>query len=554
MNFFPLPIALQIMPRYTSERYSGPPPPYSTAISSTSVNHLTTIAREPVSLVCSSSENSSSSFEVKAHFTERGDGSFVVNESPQRIIQYSEDENGSLSFSEKVTTPPPQVISCDDEDDDIQEIHDNDEDDDDEEEEEEEVSEPIRNNASGLMVLSNVKIESGMIDPGIQEILLKKGKRTSKISNRKPTRDDLAGASSPATEEIAEQIEVMDLTTAPEFDAPSTSQIVDCDEEALIEPDPEVEADDEAKIDEEREITSTPTSVIRTVSECVSPQPSTSSAEHPEAPAVTATSCTTLSKFIPSSTSKLLGGIGRPIVSKPKKLTLKLKSAVPQQQQPVVEVKQEPELRIDDTAARCKFPCIVKVESKADMMEEQSQLVVAEEMVVEGEDKVEETPQKEEDAAAASNDMYTDPNTESSYIITYVNDTPTSVEAVHEESAATTGPEDVTQHEEPTPPEEKVQYSCPTIVYQEEVIPLSWVQRFSPQYVPFDERSSYMDLDGFSKHSNASASVQSTSNSYDRAPSTESLNIRTDEKMPAKGEISEQESNGEVDHWNQVSA
>lgn len=32
-----------------------------------------------------------------------------------------------------------------------------------------------------------------------------------------------------------------------------------------------------------------------------------------------------------------------------------------------------------------------------------------------------------------------------------------------------------------------------------------------------------------------------------RAPSTDSLNIRTDEKMPAKGEISEQESNGDVE-------
>uniref|UniRef100_A0A182TD01 Uncharacterized protein n=1 Tax=Anopheles melas TaxID=34690 RepID=A0A182TD01_9DIPT len=38
----------------------------------------------------------------------------------------------------------------------------------------------------------------------------------------------------------------------------------------------------------------------------------------------------------------------------------------------------------------------------------------------------------------------------------------------------------------------------------------------------------------------------------ERTPSTESLNIRTDEKMPAKGEISEQESNGDMDmtSWN----
>lgn len=66
----------------------------------------------------------------------------------------------------------------------------------------------------------------------------------------------------------------------------------------------------------------------------------------------------------------------------------------------------------------------------------------------------------------------------------------------------------------------------------------AWNQRFSPQYVPFDnEKNSYMDLD-----------VYKNTNSYEeRAPSTDSLNIRTDEKMPAKGEISEQESNGDVE-------
>lgn len=66
----------------------------------------------------------------------------------------------------------------------------------------------------------------------------------------------------------------------------------------------------------------------------------------------------------------------------------------------------------------------------------------------------------------------------------------------------------------------------------------AWNQRFSPQYVPFEnEKNSYMDLD-----------MYKNTNSYEeRAPSTDSLNIRTDEKMPAKGEISEQESNGDVE-------
>lgn len=67
----------------------------------------------------------------------------------------------------------------------------------------------------------------------------------------------------------------------------------------------------------------------------------------------------------------------------------------------------------------------------------------------------------------------------------------------------------------------------------------TWNQRFSPQYAPFDgeKNNSYMDLD-MCKHTNSYG---------ERAPSTDSLNIRTDEKMPAKGEISEQESNGDND-------
>lgn len=66
-----------------------------------------------------------------------------------------------------------------------------------------------------------------------------------------------------------------------------------------------------------------------------------------------------------------------------------------------------------------------------------------------------------------------------------------------------------------------------------------WNQRFSPQYAPFEvDKNSYMDLD-----------MCKNTSSGDRAPSTDSLNIRTDEKMPAKGEISEQESNGDAS-WN----
>ncbi|XP_031640432.1 uncharacterized protein LOC116352180 isoform X2 [Contarinia nasturtii] len=66
----------------------------------------------------------------------------------------------------------------------------------------------------------------------------------------------------------------------------------------------------------------------------------------------------------------------------------------------------------------------------------------------------------------------------------------------------------------------------------------AWNQTFSSSYASAGEENykHCMDMDSC-KTNSVSA----------RAPSTDSLNIRTDEKMPAKGEISEQESNGDVE-------
>lgn len=72
----------------------------------------------------------------------------------------------------------------------------------------------------------------------------------------------------------------------------------------------------------------------------------------------------------------------------------------------------------------------------------------------------------------------------------------------------------------------------------------------SSRYTPSieDNRSNYTDLDSGNNKTNSSE-VR-----HRRAPSADSLNIRTDEKMPARGEISEQESNGEIEQpWHPVS-
>lgn len=64
--------------------------------------------------------------------------------------------------------------------------------------------------------------------------------------------------------------------------------------------------------------------------------------------------------------------------------------------------------------------------------------------------------------------------------------------------------------------------------------------RYTPSFD--DNRSNYTDLDGGNNKTNSSVG-----DGHIRAHSTDSLNIRTDEKMPARGEISEQESNGEIE-------
>jgi len=80
--------------------------------------------------------------------------------------------------------------------------------------------------------------------------------------------------------------------------------------------------------------------------------------------------------------------------------------------------------------------------------------------------------------------------------------------------------------------------------------------------VALDEDAKYLDLDAckreqLSSSSNLpSASASTTSSSFAGAGTESSLvgglNIRTDEKMPAKGEISEQESNCDIENsWSE---
>lgn len=65
----------------------------------------------------------------------------------------------------------------------------------------------------------------------------------------------------------------------------------------------------------------------------------------------------------------------------------------------------------------------------------------------------------------------------------------------------------------------------------------NFTSKYKYNSLELDKKTSYMNI----------GKCKNTSCSTERAPSTDSLNIITDEKMPAKGEISEQESNGDIE-------
>lgn len=474
-----------------------------------------------------------------------------------------------------------------------------------------------------------------MISPGLQEIILnnnRKGRRINKILNKRPQQSDLHSPSPPMMMMMVNQSpqpstsnnqcddEVMDLSNAMDFHAPSTSrkyqqkyeiesyveehfQMTDMPSEDALEQAEVMGHEDfhhediEEEDEEENERymspppqSSTPTSVIRTINDVtsssseptiiiksekqpldiinaslppsliMSPKPSTSSQD----------SHLNANHQKHTSSSK----IGQPILQKPKKLTLKLKKTLPCQNnsaeiQPE-KIKVEPDLNVlrdsskDESESDLKPNILhvhngvkVKIE-KIDISFDHTSKSNTENEYSEQQDlsTQEDSSEKSLDIAEAGPSQASDAS--SSFTITYMGG---------DEGGTATGVcEEETGVGPPDTDDDKMQYYPIMYIPQQtdtNAVPLSWVQRFSPQYVPFDERSSYMEIEegGFSKNSN-SVSLTSegdtrngqSSNSFDdRAPSVDScLNIRTDEKMPAKGEISEQESNGEIDNWNQV--
>lgn len=62
-----------------------------------------------------------------AHYLERDNGDFIVQETPKHIVECVEKEDGEFSVIERIYQSPPSVLH----------IHDDDEDDDDDEDKQE---------------------------------------------------------------------------------------------------------------------------------------------------------------------------------------------------------------------------------------------------------------------------------------------------------------------------------------------------------------------------------------------------------------------------------
>ena len=105
-----VPSAISIIPRYTSEKYSGPPPSYSTAISSVTntINdkpRVIDLTQTPTMSAMKMMEKQNN----KMMTTLSGNGAsddnrhLMITTAPQKILEYTQIENGNFMITEKMS-------------------------------------------------------------------------------------------------------------------------------------------------------------------------------------------------------------------------------------------------------------------------------------------------------------------------------------------------------------------------------------------------------------------------------------------------------------------
>jgi hypothetical protein len=634
-----VPNAISIIPRYTSEKYSGPPPSYSTAISSVTntINdkpRVIDLTQTPtISAMKQHSNNNNNSNKMTTTLSGNGAAEenrhlMITTTTPQKFLEYTQNENGDFMITEKMM--PSTSVSHEEEvieevsgtnenaeysikfvdignqvtfditgaDDDgkfhdgqqfvIEENHDMMQEDQDEVEIVEDPKEEVsflsgssRNH--GVKVLSDVKLTSSeMFSPSIKDIIQQYNSQTE---NAKKEEKEAESASCVNTENPLKEDE-----------EEHQFSLIQCTETLNLSK-------------EGDEASSACTSVIRKTTI----EASSTKSEEPQ-PSTSGCVVRKSNVFNLNPTNRLK------LNKQPKKLIVKLKkplaevaecssSITPEKQEEVPIVSIKSEIVCEEAVIVTEKTLDVKESSPCKMeTDEQFDTSFLDHHDYEHINTIEVTPEIHHDSETNQSLMSMDLEPESGVVkheqiddeFPVVIKTEHSTCSTSSSSSATStsssqsscsnscpGPsrltiESVTSTNENSPlnflyQNDRVRFSPPLSPYvylktfsssQSDDQPkqepdISWngsnslalqnsdQNSTSSRYTPSfdDNRSNYTDLDGGNNKTNSSAC-----DGQIRAPSTDSLNIRTDEKMPARGEISEQESNGEIEQpWHPVS-
>jgi hypothetical protein len=600
------PNAISIIPRYTSEKYSGPPPSYESSVTNTTANEkqqqqqqqqqprVIDLTQTPTAASSSSSSSSSTTTPTKQCGNNNNNNKLttlvdenrhlmITSATPQKYLEYTQTENGDFMITEKLienTAASSEEIDnvkfIEIEDDDYNANESGGDGGDNESEVEliEEQNE-VKKSLNLVKVISNVKLSSAETLPSsIKDIIQQYNNNNNNNS---------------ANDEKENKKEEEEETN-------NALELIQCTETLNL------------SREKEDSTTSAATSVIRKANNeaDLSPQPSTSSSS---------SSSTAMSKPINNvvfNSNRLKQK--NEIYKQPKKLVLKLK---------------KPLCKIEMGECSSSTMTTAVDETKK---EQEDKWPIKEEIIPDdGEEEEKETKEEENEVESSE-----DPNTAEHFTVTFLDqndyepiskitvtpehhhDTETNQSIMSMDLEPETTTQQIVKHEQIDTDElpiivkteinscsehsipnascsrdshgpstssssrvnvesgspinflyqnDRVRFSPPLSPYvymktfssddqpkQENENDMSWnnnsnslatqhsdqnssCSRYTPSFD--DNRSNYTDLDVNIKCSRTDVHI--------RAPSTDSLNIRTDEKMPARGEISEQESNGEIE-------
>jgi hypothetical protein len=100
---------ISLIPRYTNEKYSGPPPSYSTAISSVTntINdkqpRVIDLTQTPTKMSMKNFNNIASTTTLNSNGSEENCHFMITSSQPQqKILEYTQTENGDLMITEKL--------------------------------------------------------------------------------------------------------------------------------------------------------------------------------------------------------------------------------------------------------------------------------------------------------------------------------------------------------------------------------------------------------------------------------------------------------------------